>query len=323
MKLPYSKVIIWGYPFGSHTQSYVHDAYYKAFKYTGYETYWFDDNNFPNNFDFNNCLFIGEGFADNNIPINKTSCYLIMHCPSPMKYQNAGRYIDVRMAGENFKDHVHEYSLEKTKATKIGPAMYFESKSNNKIKIINNYVNYEIDDFDKLYISWATNKLPIEFDYNDIYIKRENIINFCGSLSNHGPNENFSVFSPFLSQCEKNNIKFLHNCPWSNPLSDKEMIKRIQQSIISVDLRGPKHIKEGIITCRIFKNISYGHLGLTNSKSIFQELEGNCLYSEDPSDLFYIGMKNKDDFNFIKKSMVYVKENHTYINRINSIISIL
>jgi hypothetical protein len=323
MILPYLKVIIWGYPLGSHTHSYVHEAYYRAFKSLGYETYWFDDNNFPDNFNYDNCLFISEGFADKNIPINKTSCYLIMHCPSPIKYQDAGRYIDVRLAGKDFKDHVHEYSLNKEKAIKIGPAMYFEPKTNNKVLIVNDYVNYEIDDFDKLYISWATNKLPNEFNYDDIDIQRDNIINFCGSLSRHGDNENYSVYLPFITECEKNNIKFIHNCPWSNPLSNEEVIKRSQQSIITVDLRGTKHLKEGVVTCRIFKNISHGHLGLTNSKTIFEELDGNCFYNDNPAELFYIGMSNKNNFNFIKNSMKYVQENHTYINRINSIISIL
>ncbi len=322
-KLEYSKIIIWGYPLGSHTQSYVHEGYYRAFKYAGYDTYWFDDNNFPNNFDYNNSLFIGEGFADKNIPINKTSCYLIMHCPSPIKYQEAGRYIDVRMAGQNFKDHVHEYSLDKQKAIKVGPAMYFEPKTQNKILIQNEYVNYEIDDFDKLYISWATNKLPIEFNYEDIYAQRENIINFCGSISQSGNNENYSTLLPFILECQKNGIRFIHNCPWSNPLSNEEIIKRAHQSLITVDIRGPKHLKEGIVTCRIFKNISYGHLGLTNSKTIYEELEGHCLYSSDTAELFHIGMFNKNNFDFIKKSMKYVKENHTYINRINSIINAL
>jgi hypothetical protein len=51
------KIIIWGYPLYSHTHSYIHDAFYKAFKYLNYETYWFDDNNYPKDFDWNDCLF--------------------------------------------------------------------------------------------------------------------------------------------------------------------------------------------------------------------------------------------------------------------------
>ena len=65
------------------------------------------------------------------------------------------------------------------------------------------------------------------------------------------------------------------------------------------------------------------HLGLTNSKVVYEELEGNCVYSEDTCKLFYDGMENRDNYPLIKSGMQYVKENHTYINRINSILSIL
>ena len=76
--MKYSKVIIWGHPLYSHTHSYVHEAYYRAFKSMGYDVHWFHDEDYPEDFDYTNCLFIGEGFADKKIPINDTSCYLII-----------------------------------------------------------------------------------------------------------------------------------------------------------------------------------------------------------------------------------------------------
>ena len=45
--MKYSKVIIWGHPLHSHTHSYIHEAYYRAFKYLGYDVYWFHDNEYP------------------------------------------------------------------------------------------------------------------------------------------------------------------------------------------------------------------------------------------------------------------------------------
>ena len=41
--MKYNKVVIWGHPLYSHTHSYVHEAYNKAFKHLGYDTYWFHD----------------------------------------------------------------------------------------------------------------------------------------------------------------------------------------------------------------------------------------------------------------------------------------
>jgi hypothetical protein len=321
--MKYSKVIIWGHPLHSHTHSYIHEAYYRAFKHLGYDVYWFHDSEYPEDFDYKNSLFIGEGFADRNIPINRSSCYCIMYCPSPKKYQNAGRYIDIRMAAVNFKDHIQEYSLDKTKALKVGPACYFEEKSNLKISINNDYVEYDIDDFDKFYVSWATNLLPDEISEDDIYLDREYKIYYMGTISGQGVCENYSNFVPFIKACEENNIEFIHNNFWTNPLSNEQVIELTKRSLLGIDIRGNQHIKQKLLTCRVFKNISYGHLGLTNSKEIYDEMDGNCIYNADPYQLFSDGISNKDNYNLIKSGMRYVKENHTYINRVKSLISIL
>lgn len=320
--MKYSKIVIWGHPLYSHTHSYVHEAYYRAFKSLGYDVYWFHDDEYPKDFDYKNCLFIGEGFADKNIPINDTSCYLIMYCPSPIKYNGAERYIDIRMSAIDFKDHIQEYSLDKSIATKLGPACYFVPRTSNKVRVNNDYHDYEIDDYDKLYISWATNLLPDEFEDEDIYLERENAIYYCGTISAQGVCENYSNWVPFLKACQENNIKFSHNDPWANPLSMGDVINRTQSSILGIDIRGPQHLKQGLLTCRVFKNMSYGHLGLTNSPAVYEELDGNCIYNDDTEQLFYEGMRNRENYDLIRTGMQYVRENHTYINRVNSILSI-
>lgn len=321
----YKKVIIWGYPLYSHTHSYIHEAYYKTLKYSNIEVYWFHDENYPKDFDFSNSIFLTEGFADKNIPLNNSSCYFVIYCPSPLKYIEAGvkKYVDIRLAANSFKDHIQEYSIKKEDCDKLGPSCYFQSKKNKIIKIKNDYVNYEINDFDILYIGWATNLLPHEFNEDWIYLKRENSIYFCGSISPHGVYENYSAFEPFIKECQKNNINFYHNNSWSNPLTSEQIIEYTQKSILGIDIRGPEHVKNGLLTCRISKNISYGHLGLTNSKGIYEELEGHCIYNSKPDILFHDGMNNKDNFSFIKNSMRYIKDNHTYVNRLESYFKIL
>ena len=62
---------------------------------------------------------------------------------------------------------------------------------------------------------------------------------------------------------------------------------------------------------------------MTNSLEVFNELEGHCLFEENTQKLFYDAMKKKNDLKFIKNSMIYVQENHTYVNRIRSIMSLL
>ena len=49
------KVVIWGYPLNSHTHSYIHSSFYKAFKYLGHNVHWFHDDDYPEDFDYDNC----------------------------------------------------------------------------------------------------------------------------------------------------------------------------------------------------------------------------------------------------------------------------
>jgi hypothetical protein len=54
-----------------------------------------------------------------------------------------------------------------------------------------------------------------------------------------------------------------------------------------------------------------------------RELEGNLILNADTTELFYDAMKKKDDHRFILSAMKYVQANHTYINRIEALFSIL
>ena len=55
------KVVIWGHPLGTHTHSYSNAGYYNAFKHLGHDIHWFPDEKRPEDFDFSNTIFIGEG----------------------------------------------------------------------------------------------------------------------------------------------------------------------------------------------------------------------------------------------------------------------
>ncbi|MFM1781826.1 MAG: Synechococcus phage Bellamy, partial [Pseudomonadota bacterium] len=127
----------------------------------------------------------------------------------------------------------------------------------------------------------------------------------------------------YKSKKEMSEVIATNNDPFQNPLSDEEVVLRTKKSILGVDIRGPEHIRNGYVPCRVFKSMSWGHLGMTNSEEVYKELEGHCIYQSNTSQLFYDSMDRKDDKKYIEDGMKYVQENHTYINRIKSIMSIL
>ena len=108
--MQFDKVIIWGFPLHSHTHSYIHGGWVKAFKHLGYATHWFHDNNVPSDFDFENALFITEGYAENNIPIVKSSIYFVHICIKPEKYiGKVKRLIEIRYLVDRIKDCNYNY----------------------------------------------------------------------------------------------------------------------------------------------------------------------------------------------------------------------
>ncbi len=322
---PYKKVIIWGYPLYSHTASYGWEAYRKAFAHMGYEVHWFHDDDFPADFDFSNCMFLCEGFADKKLPLNDTSCYFVWYCPDPSKYIKAGvkKFVDVRMPCNNHKDHIHDYTFSELPTIAMGPSAWIEKKTDNLVRIKNDYHDYEIEDFDRLYINWASNLLPHEINEQDIYLQRhEKKIYFLGNISPSGVCENTSNFMPFINECHKLGIDFIHNNPWSNPVSTEDLVKLTKMSLLGVEIRGPEHVRTDMVPERIFKNVSFGHLGMTNSKAVFDALEGNIVFNPDTAQLLHDSLAQRQNWDMIKTAQNFVRENHTYVNRVNSLVKI-
>jgi len=58
------RCVLWGYPLHSDTYSYVHEGFQKALERAGHEVFWFHDNEYPEDFDYDDCVFFTEGYAD-------------------------------------------------------------------------------------------------------------------------------------------------------------------------------------------------------------------------------------------------------------------
>jgi hypothetical protein len=324
------KVIIWGFKPNSqgifkNTVGYVWKGFYNGFKALGFDTYWFSDEDYDPSLDYSNCIFIVEAWDSNKIPLNKNSIYYV-HCAyDPSKYiGKVGKFIDLRYNQKYMRNPNYNFDRNKSDDIKLGPCCYYQESTNKIIHLKNQFVDYDIEDFDKIYISWATDLLPDQMNEDDIFLERENLIVFLGTIY-YDHYTNIPEINEFGEVCKKNQVNFLVN-PYSfgpDQISSDDYISCYKKSLFGLDLRGQDNIKTGYIPCRVFKNASYGLLSTTNSDEIYNEMEGHCVYNPSVSQLFYDAMEKRNDFDFIKKSFNYVKENHTYINRVTSILKIL
>ena len=177
----YSKIIIWGFPLHTHTHSYIHAMWFKVFK-VGFEkdTYWFHDNEYPIDFDYNNCLFITEGYADKNIPIISSSTYFVHNAIYPERYLNIGaRLIEIRFNVNEIHDVNNDFKLDDGTHNLLEitlHAKYEKLSSNKDIHVSKRGNEIKQMNYECVYLYWGTDLLPHEFNYNDVNIEKENAI---------------------------------------------------------------------------------------------------------------------------------------------------
>lgn len=324
------KVIVWGFKpnergIYKNTIGYVWNGFYKGFKALGFETYWMSDDDYDKSLDYSNCIFLAEAWDSKNIPIEQSSIYYV-HCAyDPSKYVgNVKKFIDLRYNLKFMNHPNYIFSRNKRDDIKLGPCCYYQQSTNQMVHLKNGHVDYQIEDFDKIYISWATDLLPEEMNENDIYSKRENLIVFFGTIY-YDQYTNIPELEEFNLVCKQNNVSFLVN-PYSygdDQISQEDYIHNYKKCLFGLDLRGKDNRENGYIPCRVFKNASYGLLTTTNSEEVYKEMDGYCVYNSSVTELFYDAMKRKNDFQFIKECFNYVKDNHTFINRCSDILKIL
>lgn len=342
-----SKVIIWGYPLHSHTHSYIHYGWHKTFTALGYDTYWFHDNQYPDprQFDYTNCLFITEGYADSNIPLHESNVYIVHVARYPMKYIAVGaRLIDLRYNVRSMYDCNYQYNtMDKEscgKIQRISSASKYEAKASDRDLNQTWWARpSEEITYEALYMYWATDLLPAEINLEHRFINPASppATVFIGSIGAGNYNEVYKL----KGACERHGIQFTHIDPWKNPISFDDNRTLIQSCFITPDVRGSGelaktsvgdtgtcHKQNGYVPCRIFKNISYGKFCATNSKAVQDALcLGDSLHimpcEEDEQKLVELCLKEHNNHDLIKQQMEWVRDNHTYVNRINDIVQVL
>lgn len=290
----FNKVVIWGHKLHTHTHSYIHGAFYKAFNHLGYDVLWLSDEDDVSGVDFSNSLFLTEGQVDKNIPIVKGCKYIIHNC-NVQKYETVD-YLCLQVY-TNGKENSLGYTGEK-----IESCVYYDNSTKT------------------LYQPWATDLLPSEIE-TYLIEKNNKTIGWMGSIWG-GYHGNDTEIMPLIESCKKFGYQFSYLKPGSCSFEDnKKMISDVE---IAPAIVGRWQKVNGYIPCRIFKNISYGKLGITNSQEVFDLFEGNVLlgngdkiierYLAIPSDI----QKSM----FINASML-IKQKHTYLSRIERIMKLL
>lgn len=300
------KVVVWGYPKDTHTHSYIHQSFYKTFKYLGYETYWFTNSSDTSNFDFSNTLFLTSGDTESlSVPIRKDCLYILHNCPH----------------------NVFSPVIDHTVFIQVLTTPVYSREGLTKI----NSYTYVGDNV--VYQPWATDLLPHEINLEWADLKRNNVVNYVGSVLDGGYNDIRNELLGFAEACIKDGIE-VHAYGGYTPNSNVGILKRhsnfvsdekhqqlIKESIYAPQLNSAEQLEMGYIPCRIFKNISYGHYGVTNSEHVNRIFDNSLVCNKDTYKL-YSDAKEKVTPEGTKELMKLVKAEHTYLNRIERILEL-
>ena len=314
------KIIVYGYPIESgNGHRFIHEGFFNAAIHLGHEAYWISEGHELNKSFFDDSFIICEGWENHNLPISKNSTYIMHHFGNRLdmgRYLENRRYItngnrvwDLRFMCQWMEDHNQAWKTDFSKLEKVDCCTYIDKAGG----------------YNLVYQPWATNLFPEEIVYEEN--PKENTVYFIGRVgANFGHHPiiadwklgNIGRVEEFKRGCSEKNLNF--EIVYGIPTKDCKGI--MQKSFMAPDIRDYHKKEIGYIACRIFKNISYGQLGMTDVKEAYDLFEGSVAYHDNPYELFHEGYRLRENKNMILHAMNLVKENHTYIHRINTLIKV-
>lgn len=286
-------VVVWGHKLFSHTHSYVHEGFARAFRHLGYDVYWVDDHDDVSGIDFGGALFLTEGQVDTRIPIRRDCKYVLHNCDGQRYASVRGNCLTIQVYCAN---QVRSRTLDR-----VGSAAYYADGV--------------------LYQPWATDLLPNEIRFESADLPREAESYWIGTIG-EGRFGNVRELDGFRRACAERGVAFIQR----RSVSRDTHIELVQRSCLAPAVAGTWQLEEGYVPCRIFKNISYGQLGVTNSTAVDELFDGRLVFNADTYQLFADAeeaRRRPGAAARVRELMATVRDRHTFVNRIEAILEVL
>lgn len=285
----FNKVVIWGLRTQKNTYRYVHSHFYTTLKKLNTKVVWVDDEETYNNVIEKNNLVISVGIAGNNLPIKK-DVYYCLHNFDKNIYNKIKPSYNIRL-------QVYTNDAEDSRE-KWDEVTFFNEKTRT------------------LYQPWGTNLLPWEFK-KPVFNSQSHFVFWIGSVWNNKLNQgNTKEIKILKNILARENLKFVHvqNVP------DLLNSILIRFSRIAPAIAGQWQVDHNYLPCRMFKNISYGQLGISNIKKFNDLFRGYSLKGNNIEELIENSLQLSQ--NKYKEMILWQQEmvkKHTYLNKLINI----
>lgn len=299
------RLVIWGLKNVYHTHRHIHKAFYENAKEIGCKVIWVED-------DKKNQKHILPGDV-----IIASEVYGKM-IPRKFKFEDYNLPIrnDVKYCLHNYSDVFKE---KLNKDNYINLAVYHNEADKSDIKI--DEFRYFNTNTKTLYQPWGTDLLFK--DFKKPTFNKNRFVFWIGSIWNNEQNQgNVVQIDELKKVLIKNNLKFMQ----LRFIPDFLNVFFIRRSRIAPAIAGQYQIDINYLPCRMFKNISYGQLGITNVQKFLDILGDKFIINEKQNTETVIQKVlnlTKEEY---KKEVLLQQEkikNYTYKESIENILSCL
>ncbi len=289
----YKKFVIWGERSPNiDSFRYIMHHYYDTLRKLNIPAIWVDDTKENLQLVESGDLVIAANVTGRNLRLKKNVYYCLHNFDREL-------YRDIN---KKFRLVLQVYNRDADKGTeKWDPVTRFDRK--DKI----------------LYQPWGTNLLPWEF-MSPVAQEKSRFVFWVGSIwDNEQHQGNLGVIKDLKGSLKKYGIYFVHL-----RVPDLLSIKFMRYSRIAPAFGGLWQAKVNYMPCRVFKNIPYGQLGITNIPK-FKELLGDSFLNGNSIEEWVEAAMNLSSFEY--KEMVLAQQekikSQTYLHKLLNIMTAL
>lgn len=283
----FNKIVIWGLRNVKHTHRFIHHHFFYNLKRLGLKTVWVDDSPQNRGFVEENDLVITVNLASTYLPIKKNVFYCLHNC-------------DFDEIDSQYKLILQVYTSEAEIFTeKWDEATFYDPAKR------------------KLFQPWGTDLLPWEF-YEPVKRNPIKVVFWVGSVWNNELNQgNESEIKVLRRELNKHKIKFFH----VEGVPDRVNTFLVRNSYIAPAIGGQWQVDHNYLPCRLFKNVSYGQLGISNVPKVSELLRG-CSVSGTIGEIIEktLSFSDKQYRELVSEQQKIVKK-HTYMTKLFNIMS--
>ena len=297
----FRKVVIWGLRRQWHSHRFIHQGFFETFKYLGIPVVWTDVTSDPDIVEAGDFVITsnvwGRGTRGEPLAPLKDGAYYCFH--------------GFAHAGYDGTDRQPRHEIDRKYALDLEVFLDRAAAASDRWDV----VTY----FDKpsktLYQPWGTN-LPEE-RFRAPVISRSPLVFWVGAIWNNDLNQGNRVeIEELRSALRHRSLRFVH----LKFVPDWVSIAAIRASRVAPAIAGRWQVENNYLPCRMFKNISYGQLGVSNVP-MFSRLYRDCTVpGRSVSELIdnALSLSRSDVVELVEAQQKITRE-HTYVQKIRNI----